>query len=155
MENNFPAVTLAFEGDASTYASGRKNLRTHLGNAYKRKETETNDAFQNHLYHRVHQTIQRRKMVFTNDARVPFTHSTDSRAFRDLFCLICSLRHVETESRFVRTHDFAYSSILRKLTRPLLSFKVASFRPMHNCWLVDFQPQLLTTLHPIYAHSFI
>ena len=47
-------------------------------------ERETNDAFQKHLYHRVHRTIQRNKILFASDARFPFK----------------LLQCVETESRF-------------------------------------------------------
>ena len=39
----------------------------------EKRNGETNDAFQKHLYHPAHQTIQRNKTLFANDVRFPFT----------------------------------------------------------------------------------
>ena len=61
-----------------------------------KRNRETNDAFKKHLYHRVHQTIQRNKM-FANDARFPF---------KILEC-------VETESRLSAHAVRSASMILR------------------------------------------
>ena len=46
-----PAVALAFEEMRTPYASGREVCVQKFVNAYQRKETETNTAFQKHLYH--------------------------------------------------------------------------------------------------------
>ena len=63
-----------------------------------------------HLYH--HQTIQRNtEMLFTNDARFPFT----ILAVLPWSFASCSLRRVESESRFLRT---LYASFPRICVQP-------------------------------------
>ena len=65
-------------------------------------------AFRKHLYH--HQTIQRNtEMSFANDARFPLQYS---RAFRDRSRLVCSLRRVETESRFACVRGVRITSMI-------------------------------------------
>ena len=70
--NTTSAVALAFEEMRTPYASRRKICVQKFRNAYQRNRV-TNDAFQEQFYDRVHQTIQRNKMLFANDARFPFT----------------------------------------------------------------------------------
>ena len=58
---------------STPYASGRQICEQKLRNVYQRKKNrEINYAFQMHLYHWVHQTIQQ-NIVFANNAHFPFT----------------------------------------------------------------------------------
>ena len=73
-----------------------RNLRTRIRKCVPTKRNRgTNAAFQKHIYHRVHQTISRNKILFANDARFLLTM---------LACLQWSFAstHFET-SRLLRT----------------------------------------------------
>ena len=57
-----PSGRASFWGDAYTVRKWTRNLRTKLRKCVPTKRNrETNDAFQKHFFHRVHQTIQRNK----------------------------------------------------------------------------------------------
>ena len=81
------------------YESGREIFGENFGNAYQRKKIDTNDAFQKHFFHRVHQTIQQNKM-FAKQCALSF-HNT--RVPSAIVCLTRSLMRIETEPRFLRT----------------------------------------------------
>ena len=54
-----------------TQVGEKFTTKTRICVPTKRNKRETNhDAFQKNLYHRVHQTIRRKKMFFAKDARV-------------------------------------------------------------------------------------
>ena len=137
----------SFSGDAYTVRKWTINLRQEFGNAHRRNR-EMSGAFRKHLYH--HQRIQRNtEMLFSNDARF-FFHS--ARVPSVIVCLVCSLRCVETDSRFLSTlyaslpwifvqlDFYAYHTQKCALTRPL--YTAHHTKILHNGLLYMFE-QLL------------
>ena len=84
----------SFRGDAYNVRKWTRNLRTKIRKCVP-KELRNEWRISKALYHQVHQTIQRNKMFFANDA-LSF-HNT--RVPSVIVVPMCSLRRVQTESR--------------------------------------------------------
>ena len=102
------AVALAFEEMRTPFASGRENLlkKQFAGKCVPAKRNrKTNDAFQKHLDHRVHRTIQRKCCSQTMHA----FRSQYPRAFRDRLPLVLRPSPALAWRCTHRFHDFAHS----------------------------------------------
>ena len=100
----YTAVALAFEEMRTPYASEREICVQKFRNAYQRNR-KTNGAFEKHLYHHASNDSAKYWNVVRKRCALPF-HNT--RVASVIVCLMCSLRRVETESRFLRT---SYASL--------------------------------------------
>ena len=77
-----------------------------------KRNRETNDAFQKHLYHRIHQTIQRNKMLFANDARFLRTLILECLPWSFASCVVWNVLRLNPAfcARCTHSlHEFAYS----------------------------------------------
>ena len=95
----------SFQGDAYTVHKWTRNLCTEIWKCVPTKrDRETNNALLKHLYPWVHQTIQRNKMLFMNDAHHPFTTLVSSV----IVCIMCSSKHLQTKCRTSLFHDLLF-----------------------------------------------